>query len=667
MKKRIFLSAIALTMVCSLFAQKQPAESNPQQPIDVKGNTAFAAPRFAVISDVHFGNNKGEGPMVKVPKALKNLIAKQPRVDAVFVVGDISDYGQSHQYDMVLKVFNDTTIVPADLPVFFLMGNHDHYSGKKAYENYFKLGQPLHHYIDIKGYPFITISMSGTSSNSYSDKDLDFLAKSMEDAAKRYPGKPIFVFTHVPPQNTVYGTQPRDGGWGSVKFEPILSKYPQAVVFSGHSHFPLGDPRSIHQNIYTSVNDGSTTYSEVEPGVVNEGIHPAKYDYVTEGVIVNVDANTNIEMERWDTYNDEEILPRWYVQAPHDGTRFLYKNRTGGAAPFFRPGAAVEIDNIKEEGCTVIFPQATDDEVVHHYRIEILKDGETVVTNNKFSGFYLNSKMPLHLDVRFQGVPNGSKLKARVTAIDSYDNESTSIESPEFVTEVYKPAAKTKKPKADLFDIQFSANGKAKDISPLHVAVETGNTVPTTYKEGTYNRWTARFPGSGQSYYKIDYSRNEKLKDAFRNGYTLELFYKPNTTRNMCPLSAQESGGTGIEQANGGLITFFAHVGGGYKELKSAVTTSPGKFYHVVAVYDKTAGETRIYVNGSPAGVRKAEGKFGFPGNEKAQWIGIGGDANGSETAQFALDGEVMIARMYSKPVSRDEVFWMHKEVTRQK
>lgn len=60
---------------------------------------------------------------------------------------------------------------------------------------------------------------------------------------------------------------------GSVKFEPILSKYPQAVVFSGHSHFPLGDPRSIHQNIYTSVNDGSTTYSEVEPGVVNEGIH----------------------------------------------------------------------------------------------------------------------------------------------------------------------------------------------------------------------------------------------------------------------------------------------------------------------------------------------------------------------------------------------------------
>lgn len=667
MRKRTILSALALTFACSLSAQKQPVESNPQQPVSETGNTAIATPRFAVISDVHFGNNQGEGPMVKVPKALKNLLAKQPRIDAIFVVGDISDYGQSSQYDLALKVFNDTTIVPANFPVYFMMGNHDHYGGKKSYDNYFKLGQPLYHYLDIKGYPFITISMSGTGANSYSEKDLDFLAKSMEDAAKRYPGKPIFVFTHVPPQNTVYGTQPRDGGWGTTKFEPILSKYPQAVVFSGHSHFPLGDPRSIHQAIYTSVNDGSTTYSEVEPGVVNEGIHPAKYDYVTEGLIVNVDANTNIEMERWDTYNDEEMLPRWYVQAPHDGKHFLYTNRTGGAAPFFRPGSTVTIDNIKEEGCSVTFPQATDDEVVHRYRIEILKDGETVITNHTFSGFYLNSKKPLTLNVRFQGIPNGSTLKARVTAIDSYDNQSAPIESKDFTTAAYKPAAKTKKPKADLFDIQFAANGKAKDVSPLRVKVETGEEVPTTYKDETYKRWTAQFKGSGQCYYKIDYSQNETLKKAFQSGYTLELFYKPNSTRNMCPLSAQEGGGTGIEQAGGGLITFFAHVGGGYKELKSAMTAAPGKFYHVVAVYDKAAGKTRIYVNGSPAGERKAEGEFGFPSNDKAQWIGIGGDANGNGYAQFSLDGEVMIARMYSKPVSRDEVYWMHKEVTREK
>ena len=658
---------LMLSIACSLPTQAQIPDTDPTQPVIQKGDTTYPTPRFAVISDVHFGNDMGEGPMIKVPKALKNLIAKEPRIDAIFVAGDISDYGQSHQYDLALKVFNDTTIVPANLPVYFLMGNHDHYGGKKSYENYFKLGQPLHQYIDIKGYPFITISMSGTSSNSYSEKDLDYLARSMKNASQRYPGKPIFVFVHVPPQNTVYGTQPRDGGWGTTKFEPILSNYPQAVVFAGHSHFPVGDPRSIHQDKYTSVNDGSTTYSEVEPGVVNEGIHPDRYDYITEGLIVNVDRGSNIEIERWDTYNDEEIKPRWYIEAPHDGSKFLYRNRTGGSAPQFRPDARVCVSEIQDEGCSVSFPQAADDEVVHHYRVEIICNGESVLTNHTFSGFYRNSRMPRTLEVHFQGIPNGSKLKVRVTAIDSYDNASAPIESDEFVTAPYKPGAKTKKPKADLLDIRFGPEGKAKDVSPQHLDIETGSTVPITYKNDTYKRWAAQFNGSGKCYYKIDYSQNEKLKKAFQNGYTLELLYKPNSTGNMCPFSAQESGGTGIEQASGGGISFFAHIGGGYKEVKSAMTATPGKYYHVVAVYDKNAEKTRIYVNGSPAGERNAEGSFKFPNDIKAQWIGIGGDANGKGTAQFSLNGEVMIARIYSKPVSRDEVYWMHREATQVK
>ena len=27
----------------------------------------------------------------------------------------------------------------------------------------------------------------------------------------------------------------------------VLNEYPQAIVFAGHSHYPVGDPRSIHQ------------------------------------------------------------------------------------------------------------------------------------------------------------------------------------------------------------------------------------------------------------------------------------------------------------------------------------------------------------------------------------------------------------------------------------
>ena len=33
----------------------------------------------------------------------------------------------------------------------------------------------------------------------------------------------------------------------------------QTVFFSGHSHFPIGDPRVIHQERYTSINAGCAT------------------------------------------------------------------------------------------------------------------------------------------------------------------------------------------------------------------------------------------------------------------------------------------------------------------------------------------------------------------------------------------------------------------------
>ena len=125
----------------------------------------------------------------------------------------------------------------------------------------------------------------------------------------------------------------------------------------------------------------------------------------------------------------------------------------------------------------------------------------------------------------------------------------------------------------------------------------------------------------------------------------------------------QESGGAGIEQASGGLIQFYCHVGGDYKNLKSSVTAEKGRYYHVVGVYDKAAQQTRIYVDGRPAGEMEAKGSFGFPSNTDAHWIAIGGDCNGSGNAQFSLNGDVVIARMYGKALTRDEAYLLYKGI----
>lgn len=174
-------------------------------------------PSFAVISDVHFGNNTGEGPMVKIPRTLKNL-SSYKKLDAIFVVGDLANSGAQDEYKQLVSVFSDSTnyIYPIDRKVF-MMGNHDNYSDSYNYANglrSFNNGNlyPYDQYMVIKGYPFITISMrSGDSqddtnasngTNAYPQVVQDTLSKWMERASKECPGKPIFVFTHVPPKYT---------------------------------------------------------------------------------------------------------------------------------------------------------------------------------------------------------------------------------------------------------------------------------------------------------------------------------------------------------------------------------------------------------------------------------------------------------------------------------
>jgi Icc-related predicted phosphoesterase len=183
-------------------------------------------------------------------------LSKTPLVDAIFVVGDLTDRGKPEEYDRLLSVFGDTANIPKDVVVYYIIGfNHDKSSsnGVEIYLN--KVKQPLHQYIEIKGYSFITIGEGGVRPNAHNDEVLKFLSSKLANASQRYPQKPIFVFMHVPPLNTCYGSSDSEG-WGTDVFLPGLSQYPQTIVFSGHSHFPLGDPRSIHLAMRKSCRDG---------------------------------------------------------------------------------------------------------------------------------------------------------------------------------------------------------------------------------------------------------------------------------------------------------------------------------------------------------------------------------------------------------------------------
>jgi 3',5'-cyclic AMP phosphodiesterase CpdA len=629
-------------------------------------------PRVAVFSDTHFGNNQGPtSETAKVTKAIQCLISKEP-VDALFVVGDIVECAVASHYDQCVSVFTNPDIIPEGIATYFMMGNHEYFTpsyqlATNATALYLeKLQQPLHQYIIIKDYPFITISLNGLGNNDYNNEAKAFLTKKLAQAADTYPGKPIFVFMHIPALGTCYGAETTESG--GTALSSILQQYPQAIVFSGHSHYPISDPRAIHQNYFTSINDGNTTYMAMtEAGVDDAG--RVTNNTVTEGLIVSVLSN-QIEISRWDTYRNIEITPKWIVEAPFDGSNFTYTNRNGLPAPSFSGTTKPIISNVTDNTCSVTFPQATDNEVVRNYIIDIVKveNDYVVTTAKKNSGYYLKTDMPSSITANFSGIPDGTTFKARVKAVDSYNNTSAPILSDVFTTPTYTPDPNVPKPVADLLDVVFDANGNASDASDTHLPITAGAIKPQTYLSSTYNKYVAQFTGSNTCYYKIDYHTSTAVKTAFSNAYSMELLYKTNTLSGQAnSFCGQEAGGTGLSHTRQeGQVIFWIHLGGNYKSLYSSAYVTTGPFYHVVASYSKAAGKIMVYVNGQKAGEMAVSGNFGFP-LEAYQWIGIGGDTSyddfNNDRVSNPLNGEIAIARLYGKALSRDEIIKLYEDI----
>lgn len=436
-------------------------------------------PSFAVISDIHVGDDRGDGWKVKIPRALKNLTAKG-NLDAIFVVGDLANEGKPEQYEQVVSIFQDKTNYtnPVGRTVF-MTGNHDCFTDINNYTNglrAFNNGElyPYDQYMVIKGYPFITISTRSSASNddtnasdgtaAYPQAVQDTLRSWLARADKECPGKPIFVFTHVPPKYTCYSSWPGEGAgsepptWAMKVLNPILNDYPQAVVFAGHGHYPLGDPRSIHQgvnpkserqNYFTVINTGSTAYCEIEEPALDEGGYPKGFDNVTEGLVVNVEPAGDVEVHRYDTRLDEEIQPKsknlWLLKAPFDGSQFQYgdmrdaddnpDNReiyTGLPAPTFPAGAKATVTTEKQT-VTVKFPQATNKTVVFRYLVRLVNDKGYAIKNYwAYSGYFKNSEMPDSVTATFTGLEYGKNYTVTVAAYDSYNNASEAIASEPF-------------------------------------------------------------------------------------------------------------------------------------------------------------------------------------------------------------------------------------------
>ena len=362
--------------------------------------------KFGVISDVHVKLAQDGTSLVDGydTQTLEQAFAffRDSSVDAVMIAGDIADIGCVRELKAVAdtwyKVFpNDRAPDGRKVERLFVFGNHDIY-GLKYAANIFTDPAVLRREVieadpraawdacfheewkpyfkkTIKGFDFYCSHWQpGIWCNGYAEIGCNGCADAFRSMMEKSdPSKPFFYVQHPHPRDTVYG---RDA-WGvddgtSTK---LLSAFPQAVAFSGHSHEPLTNERALWRGAFTSVATGSLRYLSAssvynrtnvagyENGSCNvyapnvnradRGIYFARYDApkamsgeanasdIRVGQIVSV-YDDRIEFEKREFVSGLKLSDNWVVELPAKAKSFSARAKEEKFAQF-APDAELKI------------------------------------------------------------------------------------------------------------------------------------------------------------------------------------------------------------------------------------------------------------------------------------------------------------------------------------
>ncbi|MCP1187388.1 metallophosphoesterase [Paenibacillus sp. 1781tsa1] len=140
------------------------------------------------------------------------------------------------------------------------------------------------HWIDGYHYIFLGTEQPHPKDCDMSVKQLEWLdAKLSERAA---PDHPIFLFLHQPLMDTVAGSMKEQGWYGvnqDAELKAVLAKYPQAILFSGHTHWQLEAQHTMYDGagcMPTMFNASSVGYlwtDQDEHLEGSEGLHVEIY------------------------------------------------------------------------------------------------------------------------------------------------------------------------------------------------------------------------------------------------------------------------------------------------------------------------------------------------------------------------------------------------------
>ncbi|MDF2922090.1 MAG: phosphohydrolase [Paenibacillaceae bacterium] len=344
--RTLMLAAMTLS---TLLTDGNPQSTVTVDPVPVPLSSVYAAVtatavapqassgfRFTVMSDIHV--QKWSKPsQERFRQAMLDAERTMPDSAALIFNGD-SNNGLPEDYEVLGDLMKQ---LPQPDEVYYAIGNHEFY---KAWLNSrgqwadasFPNGETPEASIDrflqftgnpgvyydkwIEGYHFLFLGSetyrqadpSVGESAWLSDGQLQWLENTISLQAEE--GKPIFVFLHQPLPFTVAGSSIPLNSSAVIQHErlkEILSGYPQAFLFTGHSHWELSLPDTVVRQGFTMVNTSS-----VQEPYNNQDVPYKPEALKSEGLFVEVEDDgtvrirgRNFAQEEWIPGADYRIVP----------------------------------------------------------------------------------------------------------------------------------------------------------------------------------------------------------------------------------------------------------------------------------------------------------------------------------------------------------------------
>ena len=325
--------------------------------------------RVGIVSDIHVQHAYDPNDKTKQghfsTKTFENALRyfREKGVDAVIVAGDLTEYGRVKELEASGIAWNrvfpdDKGLGGKPVTKLIIRGNHDKMGGppgwaKKPGEaekeplirddpaGAFKEAYGITDYAPImvrkvNGYTFILANWDSEGAAG------DWIR---EHAAELPKDKPFFYVQHPHLKGTNIGAMDRFG-----KVTEALKAFPNAVSFSGHSHYPLTRGDQIWQEEFTAVGTACLQWMANQRGRDNSwvmqkgqvGHGPRASSGGRQGMLMEVYAD-RIVLERREFITDKDVGPDWVI--PLDGSKPYQwaKQKARSVAPEFPKGAVVTV------------------------------------------------------------------------------------------------------------------------------------------------------------------------------------------------------------------------------------------------------------------------------------------------------------------------------------